>query len=248
MNQIQMLLIFTFLFMSGTILLVLLLMFFGRLIWLQIKIWLLARRGYMQIDHVGEDKVHRFYYLRPKEGKFDIKGGCYILQDETITKVMEIIKRPAKGLGKEGEKGDAADNTELAAIIKVVGNLQYNKDAVTLRWGIPTIEYYGDDPQPILHSERKKLYSAGIINNIILKILTMRNFKLFQKWFMIIAIAGGVIAVALIIIGMVMRQNSINMNQCIQILNITQGKLEAYLRPLVNATVQNASDIVRVVP
>ena len=32
--------------------LVLLLVFFGRIIWLQLRIWLLAKRGFVEIDHV----------------------------------------------------------------------------------------------------------------------------------------------------------------------------------------------------
>lgn len=238
MNQVQVLFYLTGLFFIGTALFFLTITFFGKIIMLQMKIWFLAKKGYVQIDHVGDDRVHRFFYLRPSEGRFDIQNGTYVLQQDAITKVMALIKRPDNKLGKDGENGELAEDSELSEIIKSFAGRKYNKNAVTLRWGIPTIEYHGDDPMPIVPGERNKLYSAGIINNVILKILTMKNYKLFQKWLMIGAISLAVIALALIFIGVQMRTNSLNSQSCLALLNASETQLKVCLQPLGNMTSQ----------
>jgi hypothetical protein len=218
--------------------------FFGRLSWLQMRIWLLAKRGYIQVENIGEDKVRRYYYLRPKNNKFDLKGGFYLFFSETITKTTGILKRidhdlllknPSyydnlfdrlpKGEQDNFKRRVEAEKKQYKELHDYVSKLIYSVDAVTLRWGIPTITYYGTDPNPIMFSDRKKVYDAGVLNDMYLRILLTQKYSVFRKWMIFTVLALGIIAIALILLFSLMRGQANTIKICQQNLNSTYGQL-----------------------
>ena len=150
------------------ILLIFILIFFGNVIWLQFRIWILAKRGYHVVEHIGEDNVRRFYYMRPKDQHFDINDGFMLFMPDSITKQQGILKKFDKRLLFDGhripqevfEKLDLkqketylklyeADKKEAKEYYDAVNNLHYYVDAVTLRYGIPTVTYVGTSSEPV---------------------------------------------------------------------------------------------------
>lgn len=228
----------------STILFFLTLFFFGKLIFLQLRIWILASRGFINVEIIGLDKVRRYYYLRPKGQKFDVKGGFYLFYSETLTKGTSLLKKVDTSLlvkqpdfydkifdvlpEYERQKLKAraeAEKKQYIEITEYLSKLVYTVDAVTLRWGIPTISYYGTDPNPILFSDRKKIYDAGILNDVYLRILLTQKYGMFKKWIMITAISLAVIAIVLFLIFTVFKSQSQTINQCQTNLNVTTGNL-----------------------
>ena len=221
-----------------------LLFFFGKLIWLQMRIWILASRGYVQVENIGEDKVRRYYYLRPKNNKFDIKKGFYLFFPETMTKTTILLKkidpdmlvkqpeyydtlfdRLPKGEQDKFKKKAEAEKKQYMELYSYISKLVYNVDAVTLRWGIPTVTYYGTDPNPVLFSDRKKVYDAGVLNDMYLRILLTQKYSVFKKWMIITVIALAIIAILIFAIFSTLSNQAKTIKACIYELNDTTNKL-----------------------
>lgn len=157
--------------------LIFILFFFGKLIWLQLRIWLLAKQGYQQVEHVGEDNVRRYFYIRPKDSSFKFDKGIYILQKDAITKSGDILRKVDGALLKSLPEAEAK---EVKDLYERATKFRYDPDVVTLRWGIPTITYYGNDPNPVNFKERKKIYDSKNISALIQRILLTKEWKLVR--------------------------------------------------------------------
>ena len=220
--------------------LIVFLIMFGKLLNLQMRVWLLAKKGYVQVENIGEDKVRRYYYLRPKNNKFDIDSGFYIFFPETITKTTKIMKRiDPKFLVKnphyydelfdrlpEKEKANFKKQVEMEKeqykeLYEYVSRLQYSVDATTLRWGIPTVTYYGTNPDPILFSDREKVHDAGVLNDMYLRILLTQKWNMLKKWMIITGIAFCIIAIVMVLIFVTFSKESKQVSACISGMNTT---------------------------
>jgi len=234
--------------------------FFGRLIWLQMRIWLLAKRGYQQIEIIGKDNVRHYFYLRPMGDKFDINDGFYMFKPDTMTKVPHLLQRMNKNLASKFPDLDEkilknlkdkevdmvmerykAEKEEYMRLVEKVDMLKYKIDVVTLRWGIPTLTYYGDNPEPIDFKEPKKIYDAKVLKGVYLRILLTQRYNEFKKWIMWGVIALCVIAVVLVIYYFLFKSNATTISQCMTNLNFTNGQLVQCMnqtaRLMANATI-----------
>lgn len=199
----------------GFLLLLILLIFFGKLLLLQVKIWLLAKRGFHQVEHIGTDRVRRYFYLRPRDNKFDFLKGFYLHIPETTTKVGEVLKGVPKFYKTKNLDTPIIDKSEYERLAGVMSSLVYKVDAVTLRWGIPTITYVGNDPNPVLFSERGKVYGAQVIRDVYLRLLATQKYDEFRKWlkYAVFGIAG--LTVVLILYYFLFSTTQGNLNTCL---------------------------------
>jgi hypothetical protein len=72
-------------------------------------------------------------------------------------------------------------------------------DITTLSWGIPTITYYANIPNPVNVKDMKKVYDAKNISAMIKRILMTKEWKLVRM----VLILCGIIMVCLVILGFV---------------------------------------------
>ncbi len=71
-------------------------------------------------------------------------------------------------------------------------SFKFHQRALTTRWGMPVITYYGDRPDPIVFSDTKKMYGAGVIRDMFLRLLLTQRYKDYQRMILIgMAVAGG---------------------------------------------------------
>ena len=203
-------------------LLILILIMFGSLIWLQLRIWFLAKRGYHLIEHIGEDKVRRYFYAKPKDRKFEFDTGFYAFIPETTNYIPKIVKSVDKRLIKELPEAMQQEIEDCANIIK---DLKYDRDATTIRWGIPTITYYGSNPEPFYFQDRKKQYDAKTFRDVYLRILLTRDFNFLRRVITFGVIALFIIAITLIVIGFITSGYSNALQTCSNNLNITNARL-----------------------
>ena len=206
--------------------------FFGKLIKHQIKIWLLARRGYIQIRHVREDMNEDYYFIKFIDGHYSFSGGVFMEQKDTKTNSTSILQQ----FNYEVLKNKTTELTELEKQIKsFFDNIKDNKimDIKTLPWGLPTITYFGTDPQPVNFRDRKKVYDAKNIASMIKRILMTKEWKLVRIA-LIIGVVGivGLLVLSVISYGVANKFSS-NLAVCQQSLNITLTK---YM-DLVNTTI-----------
>jgi hypothetical protein len=233
---------------------------FGKLAMLQLKVWVLAKRGYQQVEMVGEDNVRNYFYLRPKDDKFDINDGYYMFKPDTLTKVPFLLQKVNPNMAKNFPELDEemvknlkqaeyekvvkryeAEKEEYQRLVDVVHRLKYRINVATLRWGIPTITYYGTNPEPIDFKEPKKLYDAKVLKQVYLRILLTQKFKELMKWIMITSIAMCIIALALFIYYFLLKDANSTTSMCMQSWNSTQTQLVSCLNETARILRQNAT-------
>jgi len=222
---------YLFLIISGLLgntILVFLVAIFGRLIILQIKIWALARRGYHMVEHIGTNKVRTYYYLKPDQNKFDFNSGFYMHHPDTTTKTDTLLKAVPKD-AKFSRLDKLDDTKEYEAMKEKINKLVYDVDAVTLRWGIPIITYYGKDPHPIDFKERTREFGAQVIKDMYIRILATQQYGLMQK--MIIWMVVALFACALVGGLLYFAYNSLHgdLNMCIANWNTTSNAYQMLL-------------------
>lgn len=223
---------------------------FGSLIKLQIQRWLLARKGYVEVEHVSETNVRRYFILKPKDYRFDILGGFYHYLPEALTKGGDILKKYSpkflKGdfseLNLDSLEPDKRaevlerlklERSQIESLASTIKKLAFDREALTFRFGMPVLTYYGDNPEPVLFRDRQKIFGAGVIKDAFMRLLLTQRFKDFQKFLMIALISLVVIALVLLGIMVYIRGVSEDVNTCMNLLNSTSI---AY-QNLVNATI-----------
>jgi len=216
----------------GTVGLVLILIMFGKLLSLQVRIWFLARRGFHLVEHIGTNKIRTYFYLRPTDNKFEFRSGFYMHYPETTTKTEEILK-PAPS-GWKFRKLDDIDAKEGAELQERISKLVYDTNAVTLRWGIPVITYVGNSPYPVNFAEPQKEYGAQVIRDIYIRLLATEQFGFMKKIITIGVLILGVIALALLLLGWAYSSAATNTGACLSNLNAT-------VTNLVTCTAQHAA-------
>jgi hypothetical protein len=193
---------------------------FGRLIRIQFQMWTLAKKGFIEVDHVREDNVIKVYYLRPSEDHFEFDKGVYLLQKDALSKRAEYIKRVDKDfLSKDSTKVDAKEKEEMAELLKNSKDWIYNIDSVTLKWGIPCIFYYGKDPNPVNFRDRTKIYDSKVFAAYVQRILLNKEWKLARM-----ALIIGIVAICLSLILAIgyygsVTKNASNLEKCETMLN-----------------------------
>jgi hypothetical protein len=201
--------------------------FFGKVIMLQLKIWALSKKGYHMIEHVGEDNIRRYFYMRPKDNHFEFNDGFYLHIPETITKREELLKKVPEALVKkimnneDLTEAEQEENKEIIKLVSIIKNLKYDREAVSLSWGIPIITYYGDNPNPVLFRERTKIYSSGVIRDMYLRLLLTLEHNRILRTLTMVFIAMVVIGLILIVYYAVLSSATKNVSQCQNILNYT---------------------------
>ena len=221
----------------GTILFIVLMIIFGKLIKLQVKIWFLARKGFHLVEHVGMNKVRTYFYLRPKDNKFDFKSGFYLHYPETTTKASGLLPSTPKGYRflKFSDIAETAEGDKLSEIVK---KLVYNSDAITLKWGIPIITYVGNSPYPVNFSEPKTEYGAQVIRDVYIRLLATEQYGLMKRIIMIGLLVGAGILIALVLLFFAYKSNAGNLNLCLYNLNsTTQNLLACSIKAASNSTI-----------
>ena len=226
------------------IMVIVLIAFFGRLMSLQFKIWLLAKKGYHQVEHIGLNKVRTYYYLRPKDNKFDFKSGFYLHIPETVTKVSEVIPKIPKDLVMKKLDDPGADTAQFKALSDKINSLNYNMDAVSLRWGIPTITYVGNDPNPVLFGEHEKVYGAQVIRDIYIRLLATQQYKKLEKLIVIGVIALAFIGVALVLLYLGYNGNGKHLATALSMLNESQRNYAVCLNTTAKILAQNSTMVI----
>lgn len=200
------------------------LIFFGRLVKHQSKIWLLARRGYTQIRHIKEDMTEKYYFLRIRNDHFSFDDGIYMEQKDTKTKGKNILAPLDYGLLSR------TDDVNLSAEEKQIkGFLQSIKDSkvmdiTTLSWGIPTITYFANNPNPVNVKEMHKVYDAKNIAAMIKRILMTKEWKLVRMVLILCVIALGLYVILGFLNYGLIHKSSENLGNCLTQLNVTSTK------------------------
>ena len=216
----------------GTLLFFAVMVMFGRLIKLQMKIWFLAKRGYHLVEHIGTNKVRTYFYLRPNDNKFEFKSGFYIHYPETTTKADAVIpKTPRKGYSFF-KLSEVANDVEIEKLRETVGKMVFDHSAVTLRWGIPIITYVGNSPYPVNFAEPEKEYGAQVIRDLYVRLLATQNYDFMRKIIMIGLIVIAAVAIGLILLYVGYSGANANANLCLHNWNSTANNLIECTRTL----------------
>lgn len=229
MNQIF-LLSFFIIGMVSFICLIVILAVFWRLLKLQFKYWLLAKKGFHKIEHIGEDRVMRTYLLRPKDTFFDIEGGMYFIQNDSLLKSSRNILKNVKDLDSKDDKiASSAEDKEIKDLLKQVSKLKYNTDAVFMQWGIPTLIYFGTDVNPINPAERKKIYDSKVMTSYVKRLLLEKEWKLVRLVMLMCIIGYVVTLIAGLLYWASINSSSNNLLNCQAMLNASQTQIFNYL-------------------
>jgi hypothetical protein len=250
--------------------LVLVIAVFGRLIFFQFKRWVLKNRGYVEVEHIGETGIRNYFILKPENFKFDIAGGFFHYIPESITKTGEIFQRykgfdplkkpmpPPEILERMTDKQKEkfwdefnAQKTQVEKFGQLLSKLEFKQEAMTTRWGMPVITYYGDRPDPVMFRELKKQYGAGVIKDMFLRLLFTQRYEDFKKIMLFVAIGGAVISIALVGLFLVMQgvagtneQLASTNNGLVVKINECNNYLAQYLNQTKKVTMQNSTMVV----
>lgn len=204
----------SFLFLIG------MMVIFGKLMLLQMKIWILAKRGFHLVEHIGNNRVRNYYYLKPSNNKFDFKSGFYLHYPETTTKTSQLLPSSPKGWIFK-KISDEANDEQINKLKEDISKLVYDSNAVTLRWGIPIITYVGNNPNPINFSEPEKEYGAQVIRDVYIRLLATAQFKDLKRIITLMLIIMGVTAACLLALYFTYKQNASNLGSCLATFNST---------------------------
>lgn len=224
---------------------------FGRLIKHQSKLWLLAKKGYTQIRHIKEDMTEKYYFLRIKDEHYTFDNGIYMEQKDIRTKTKTILAPFDYKILKEKPDSDCTPE-ELEAKKFCLGVQDFLKsvkdskvmDITTLSWGIPTITYYANNPNPVNVKEIKKIYDAKNIAALIKRILMTKEWKLVRMVLILCCIALFLWVILGFLDYGLMNKAADNLGNCMNQLNVTYTKYTELLNStrvysvVANSTVQ----------
>lgn len=258
--------LFAIFFFSAIILLILLgltWLIFGKLITLQIKRWFLASKGYIEVEHISDTKVRNYFIMKPAKNKFDIADGFFHYIPECVTrkgdilrkfdksflsKVPEVDPSELEGLTeKQQEEYKArmkAEYEEVKNLYKVISDLKYDPQLLNRKFGMPIITYYGDNPDPFNHSDRKKIYGSGVIKDMYLRLLLTQRFKDFQMIIAVLLISWVLVAFSLFGLYQMYKGNVTNLGICLQQLNVTDVRYHELLNRTIEAKFQSSTIVV----
>ncbi len=217
---------------------------FWKLLKHQIKIWALAKKGYIQVRHVREDMNEDNYFIRIKDEHYTVAGGVYMEQKDAKTNANRIL--PVFNYDLLSKKKDA-ELTELEKQLKTFfENIKNNKimDIKTLSWGIPTITYFGNNPNPVNYRDIKKIYDAKNISAMIKRILMTKEWKLVR---MVLILASVAIVLSLVLGFLnygIANKSADSLGQCLYMLNTTSTKYDALLNSTMTIAKQSSSVII----
>ena len=250
------------LLMSGfisTILLILVFAVFGRLIIIQFQRWRLAKKGFVEVEHVSETNIRRYFIMKPKSGKFDVNDGFYFYIPEALTKGGDLLKKYSKSFltddveSSEVFKALPDDKKEaflnrvreerklVEGLVDVVKNLNFKNEALSWKFGMPMITYYGDNPEPFVFRDKSKTFGSGVIKDAYLRLLMTQRFKDFQL-FLIVGLVSLVI-IALAVSGLFFMNKNLagSLDVCTQTLNASVGALKSCLEANLPVFNQNST-------
>ena len=228
--------------MVSFVLLLGILIFFGKLIKHQMKIWLLRNKGYIQVRHIRDDMNEDNYFIRIKDDHYDIAGGIYLDQKDTKTKSHDILAKFDYQLlsKKRFEELDALEKQ----IMDFFSGIKNNKlmDIKTLSWGIPTVTYFGTSPNPVNYRDIKKVYDAKNIAALIKRLLMTKEWKLVRMVLILCCIAIGGLLVLGFVDYQVMSDSAKNLKFCQAMLNESTTRwMVMFNNTIVPAMNQNAT-------
>jgi len=202
-----------------SIIFIIVLVFFGKLLKHQTKIWALAKKGYVQIRHIREDMNEDKYFIRIKDDHYKFNDGIYMEQKDVKTNAHTILPVfDYELLSKKKESELNALELQLKNFFEGI-NKSKIMDIKSLEWGIPTLTYFGNNPNPINFRDIKKVYDAKNIASMMKRIIMTKEWKLVR---MVLYIATASILLSLILGYLnyhVMNLNSQSLSECLYMLN-----------------------------
>lgn len=233
---------------------------FGKLIMVQLKRWTLKNKGYIEVEHVAETGVRNYFVMKPKDYKFDFNTGFYHYQPDAITKTAEVLKE-YKGFEKVLPSAEEleqmppdkrkefldtfkAEQAQLKEWAEVLNPLKYKPEAMSTRWGMPVITYYGDRPDPILFKDLKKEYGAGVIRDMFLRLLLTQRYQDFRNFLIGMMLIALVAVVAQVGFYMAYQGLSRSFAQCVATNNATATYLMQYLNESAHIASMNSTIVV----
>lgn len=235
---------------------------FGRLIRLQLKRWILAGKGYVEVEHISATKVRNYFIMRPNNQKFDIGEGFYHYIPECITKKGALIRKfdqnflskvpevdisELEGLTEKEQEEFKARNiaewTELKGLYAVIKGMKYDPELLNRKSGMPVITYYGDNPDPINPADRKKVYGSGVIKDMYLRLLLTQRYKDFQLIIVVALISFVVIAIALVGMWNLHSTDANSIKNCLSQLNTSNTAMLEFANKTLQQTLQSSTVI-----
>ena len=258
--------LFLIFFFSAIIFFVLFIMtwiVFGKLIWLQLKRWIMASKGYVEVEHISPTKVRNYFLMKPVENRFDFSDGFYHYLPECITRKGDILNKydksflskipeikPEELVGmsdkeqEEYKRRVLAEWNEMRNLYKVISNMNYDPQLLNRKFGMPIITYYGDNPDPLNPEKRDKAYGSGVIKDMYLRLLLTQRYKDFK-------LIIGVMLIALVIIAISnfgFWQNSKSLIQankeCLAMLNTSNNAMVDLLNQTIQAKAQGSNFVI----
>jgi hypothetical protein len=205
----------------------------------------LARKGFHEVNHIGEDSVLRTFYLKPQDDHFDIKGGIYVVQKDAIVKSTEFLANVNKELAsKDITKERKAEIEETKRLYEKSQNLKYKVDVVSLRYGMPALYYFGNDINPINFKNREKIYDSKVISAYIKRLLLEKEWKLVRL-VLILCICGFFLALIMgFMFVMSVKSNQQNLAMCLGQVNQSSQIIANYLNITLTAASKSGSVII----
>jgi hypothetical protein len=166
-------------------------------------------------------------------------------QKDVKTKVKTILAPLDYNLLKKKEEASlTAEDKQILHFLKSIEDSKV-MDITTLSWGIPTITYYGNNPNPVNVKDIKKVYDSKNIAAMIKRIIMTKEWKLVKLVLILCAIA----LVLWVILGFLdyglMNKSTTNLGNCLSQLNTTSIKYQELLNTSrVYNVVQNSTILI----
>ena len=242
---------------------ILLFVFFGNLIGLQFRRWRLAKKGYVEVEHISETNVRQYSILKPKMGKFDVFSGFYLYEPSALSKggallnkySMDFLASDVESTEEFKKLSDAdkeaflkrmkAERENVQSMVDTIKNLNFKNEALSLKFGMSIITYYGDNPEPVFFKDKDKVLGSGVLKDLFLRLLMTQRYKDFQM--MLIAGTIAIVVFALISVGMfyIFRGMSSDYSILIETHNITSTLLDKCLQSNFPQFVQNSTVLIK---
>lgn len=201
----------------GTLLLIIIMAVYGKIIKLQLKIWIMTKRGYLLVEHVLP-QVRNYYFLRSKDGKFEFRDSFFIDLPGRVTRIKSLVHN----VGFRRIKSDE----ELVELRERMSNKVIDDRKINFRWGVPMITFVGDSPFPEnFYKKEDDSDNPRPISELYRRLINTTRFNYIKRiitFCIIIIVISLIVAIALYFI---YNQSNNMASHCLMLWNSSQERL-----------------------
>jgi hypothetical protein len=195
---------------------------FKKIIFNQLKLWKLARKGYNLIEFIHKNNVRTYYFLQPDNKEHFIEESALVAEPSDKSRLIHsgnILFRLATGRERE-------------EIMKLV----YNNNYRSMLHGVPALSYVEGNNNPFPFTIPNKKYDSVALKNLHTALTLELCDDQLKKILLIGIILIGIIALGTIMLGIAYNNNLGLTEKICNIAELVRDSLNVCVQKAINTS------------